>query len=105
MSKLSKFVRGIGKNDPPRPKWRDEQAILRMVAFPMGFAVAMLFFQNNKTYSWAEMALYMTVAFLWGNLVGHSSGVETERLFPSGYRWDGETKKWIKKEEVQPQGE
>ena len=99
MSKLSKFIRDMNKKDPPRPKLRDEKMIMRMVSFPTGFFLVMFFFQNHRSYSWAEVALFMTVAFLWGNLCGHWSGVETERLFPSGYRWDGETKKWIKKSE------
>lgn len=97
MSKLSKFFRELGKNDPPRPKWRDEKMMFRMFSFPFGIMVSGVFWENHRQYSWAEVAMFITVAFMWGNICGVWQGRETEQLFPSDYRWDRETKSWIKK--------
>ena len=99
MSKLSALIKWMGKNDPPRPKWRDEKVIMRMFAFPFGFALGMFFVNNHRQFCWAEVALFATVSFLLGNISGHWSGIETDRLFPSGYRWDWKTQSWVKREQ------
>ena len=98
---LLRWVSDYFKSDPPRPKWRDEISILSFI-FPTIIIVSLGILGGSK---WAKsnafeypLSILTTIIFyILGHISGHKSGVETERLFPSGYKWDLKQKEWVKK--------